>query len=316
MVTNWDMNRTGGTETLAVRLVRALNAMGHSAFILTPTRGAFALWNQDVEIVLPFEPMQVEKALDLARAEYRKKRTDAGKARIAELEAQVMPKPDAAILMHPRIFPGVTFPEKKVYLALGWVGAESPVMGAAPYVAFSDEVATWLSFYGIESEVCFASVDLDRHTPGPALRATNPRVTQIASRPRDVEIIKRSCERAGFEYVDKRCGAPIRNLPEVYQDVDIVIGTETCIKEAMACGRAAYVLGPFGCDGWVTPTNWRDHERHAFRGTLDPRPLTVDGLAEELSGYSPFMGRPNRLIAEENWDVRKLAARLLEIACG
>ena len=268
MVTNWNMHLTGGTERLAVWLVRAHRAMGHEAFIFSPCRGAFAAWNEDVPV-------------------------------LSVTEKHRLPKSDVSVVMHPGALEnvGVKPSGKRVYLACGWAPPETPV-DDGPYLALSDEVAAWLRFRGVESEVVPMGVPLDEFQPGPPLRADAPRVAHLAIRATYGDILREAVREAGMEWVSRGFGdAPKRDMVGLYHSADIVVGTEGCIIEGMACGRAALV-------------------RRAPPRPVPPGAPTVEAVVEALRGYSPDMGVVNRKLAAARHDVTTLAGKLLEAACG
>ena len=70
-----------------------------------------------------------------------------------------------------------------------------------------------------------------------------------------------------------------------------MVGKSRAILDAMACGRAAYVLDFAGGDGWVT------EERYAAWATTSPATRGAGAsteLARDLAGYDPAMGQVNR----------------------
>ena len=95
-------------------------------------------------------------------------------------------------------------------------------------------------------------------------------------------IVERACADAGIET------AP---------DADLVIGHGRSILEAMASGRAAYVYGEDGGDGWVTPERYEVLEGDGFSGRAEPTATDFERLRRDLDGYDPAMGAANRELA-------------------
>jgi hypothetical protein len=94
---------------------------------------------------------------------------------------------------------------------------------------------------------------------------------------------------------------------------DIVVGHGRAILEAMACGRAAYVLGPDGCDGWVTAERYADLEADGFEGRANPETLDRERLRRELAAYRPEMGIVNRDLVAMHHGSGDHAQRLVEL---
>jgi hypothetical protein len=128
-------------------------------------------------------------------------------------------------------------------------------------------------------------------------------------------IVSAGCERAGveFRHVGEH-GEGLTISPEDhYNAADIVFGKAKVIHEAMACGRAAYVLDHNGTEGWVTHENFADLSADNFGGQHRPKPLTVESLASDLAGYTPSMGVVNRDLMVAYHDAVKHASGLVEL---
>ena len=102
------------------------------------------------------------------------------------------------------------------------------------------------------------------------------------------------CEQLGLRYT--QLGRDGKMSPEPVSAIgsaDIVIGYGRSILEAMACGRAAYVLDHLGADGWVTAQSYRELERDGFTGTHSGTEPTHERLRADLMAYDPGMGIVN-----------------------
>jgi hypothetical protein len=114
------------------------------------------------------------------------------------------------------------------------------------------------------------------------------------------DLVLSACAQAGLEctelgrYAERTSAAP----EEEINLVDVVIGEGRSIVEAMACGRAAFVYGQMGGDGWVTPESYADLEAINFAGVTGADALLApEGLASRLRDYSYSMGSVNRDLA-------------------
>ena len=84
---------------------------------------------------------------------------------------------------------------------------------------------------------------------------------------------------------------------QVGDEADLVIGRGLPILEAMASGRAAYVYGEDGGDGWVRPERYELLEADGFSGRAEVSATDFERLRRDLDGYDPAMGPANRELA-------------------
>jgi hypothetical protein len=94
---------------------------------------------------------------------------------------------------------------------------------------------------------------------------------------------------------------------------DIVVGKARAIIDAMACGRAAYVLDVAGGDGWVTEERYPAMEADNFAGQATDWSLDHQRLVTDLADYEPGMGQANRDLVLAHHDVRSHAYALVEL---
>jgi hypothetical protein len=101
---------------------------------------------------------------------------------------------------------------------------------------------------------------------------------------------------------------------------DIVIGYGRSILEAMACGRAAYVLDHLGADGWVTADSYPAMERDGFTGMQSGRHPTPEELRADLLRYDAGMGLVNESLVVSHHSsfvhARELSELLTSVAAG
>ena len=90
-----------------------------------------------------------------------------------------------------------------------------------------------------------------------------------------------------------------------------MLGRGQGIVEALAEGRAAYVYGDEGGDGWVTPERYELLEADGFSGRAEPGATTFERLRAELEEYDPALGPAGRELAQAH-DARAHAQQLVE----
>jgi hypothetical protein len=132
------------------------------------------------------------------------------------------------------------------------------------------------------------------------------------------ELIEGACRAAGLKVT--WIGNEIR--PSAHPEfeiarVEIVIGLGRGVLEAMAAGRAAYVFGVIGGDGWVTPASYAAMEADGFAGGAD-RELVLgpDEIERSLREWRADMGETNRDLASAHHSAREHALALIELADG
>jgi hypothetical protein len=97
----------------------------------------------------------------------------------------------------------------------------------------------------------------------------------------------------------------------------LVIGLGRSVLETMAAGRAAYVYGVIGGDGWVTPERYSSMEADGFAGT-SAASIVLDRarLADDLRSWHENMGEVNRDLAAAHHSAREHATELVSLARG
>lgn len=134
-----------------------------------------------------------------------------------------------------------------------------------------------------------------------------------------LEMIQRACDRAGLELRQIGSQAPTAftlTPVERLNEADIVLGKARVMVEAMACGRAAYVLDHNGGDGWITPSTYTVHAADNFAGQSTDLIVDEDRLAADLGAYDPSMGTANRDLAVLHHAATHHAAALVEFVSG
>jgi hypothetical protein len=155
-------------------------------------------------------------------------------------------------------------------------------------------------------------IDVDRLVPLGALRERPARAVLLGNYPERDELVRAAWGPAGVDV--RRVGFTDQSyeVQEAIADADVVVAKSRAALDAMACGRAVYVLDVFGGDGWVTPELYPALEADHFAGQATERILDTATLARDLSGYSPEMGPVNRDLVLQHHDPRDHVLELLE----
>ena len=169
----------------------------------------------------------------------------------------------------------------------------------AAVVVCSDRMARHVEAMAGEREIVRLRqpIDIKRLCPRGEIRERPRRAlllgNYVAGRRR--ELIAEAWGEAGVECVS--IGAHGSTAPDPAAEIaaaDIVVGKARAILDAMACGRAAYVLDVAGGDGWVTEERYAAMEADNFAGQATEWSLDRDRLVADLAGYRPAMGQVNR----------------------
>lgn len=144
--------------------------------------------------------------------------------------------------------------------------------------------------------------------------AEQPRLAVAVSRTLGVQAatLYEACEHRGLAF--HTVGAPGQESADARLPMgaaDIVFAIGRTALEAMALGRAVYVVDETTVGGWVTPESYADLEARGFTG-FDREPGGVD-LDEALAAYTPRLGADARRLAVEHHAVQFHAARLVEL---
>jgi hypothetical protein len=97
---------------------------------------------------------------------------------------------------------------------------------------------------------------------------------------------------------------------ELDDNADLVLARGSAVVEALAEGRAVYVYGDDGGDGWVTPDRYELLEADGFSGRSEPSASTFERLRAELEDYDPALGPAGRELAQAH-DARVHAQQLV-----
>jgi len=161
-------------------------------------------------------------------------------------------------------------------------------------------------------------VELTRFAPRAAIAESPRRVLLLGNYLTGERraVVLRACEQAELDVTEVgRYGERSSLTPEQEINlVDIVIGEGRTIVEAMACGRAAFVYGQMGGDGWVTPETYPELEAINFAGaTADDSLVAPEDLTARLREYRASMGSANRDLARLHHSASRHTEQLVEL---
>lgn len=291
-------------------------AIGGAATYLTTVAGQLQLLGHEVTIY-------TEEAGDLAReAEQQGIRVAVGESALPdECDALYAQDAPSAYLLADR-FPGR--PQAFCMHAgasefTRWLPPQLPgVVGAI--VVLHERMAQQAAALALREEILRLRqpVDLTRFAPRAAIAESPSRVLLLGNYltgDRRTAVL-RACGEAGLEVLDVGRYADRTTLtPEQEINMaDIVIGEGRSIVEAMACGRAAFVYGQVGGDGWVTPETYPAIEAANFTGITGEDSLVApEDLAARLREYRASMGSANRDLARLHHSAARHAEQLVEL---
>lgn len=155
---------------------------------------------------------------------------------------------------------------------------------------------------------CFRALNLEHRQP--------PRVLWLNNYGAHTRrhILERACRKVGFElkFVGEMA-TPTATPEHQIAGAEVVMSLGRGVLEAMALGRAAYVFGVAGVDGWVTADSYPVLESDGFSGRAFGNPIDFDALVDDLSGWSAEMGEVGRDLACRNHDADEHAVELTQL---
>ncbi|MBV9309510.1 MAG: hypothetical protein JOZ73_01680 [Solirubrobacterales bacterium] len=284
----------GGTETYMLTVAQQLERLGHDALVYTPNAGRFAEFarGQGVRVI---GRDQLPADCDAFFAQ------DA--ASCHELASR-FPAASRVLAVHSRDHALQGAPQVPDVCDL--------------LVVFNDRVHSWVESSAWHPRIARLSQPVDlkrffelgfpRPSPSRALVLSN-----YLDGPR-AELINAACQDAGLKVEWVGVTTSPSSTPEwAIADADIVIGQGRCIVEAMAAGRAAYVYGTVGGDGWVTPDSYPRLEADGFAGLSTAKATEPSAMSADLKRWDPTMGELNRDLASAHHDARRHVVELVDL---
>lgn len=300
----------GGIETHMATLAKELCRLGHKVRLLFPRivqGGLFADAARHGAILEAMDRAGIEKLVSRGEADI----VHAHSHRASELAVALAERfgVRAVTTVHS---PGQELP---------------PPRGPHAVIAVSDEISESLSRRGIAHVRIVNGVDLERFYPAPAgrrrgqplrvvyLGRVSPSKTagmralhEAAGRRQDVEV------RYVADWAPHGSMSPSVAVENELRAADVALATGRGIREAMACGCAAMVLGAFW-DGLVTPENVDRLERYNFSGRASRQRPASPSIAVAIRDLLSDRHRLAALkafgseLARRRWDAREMARR-------
>jgi hypothetical protein len=130
------------------------------------------------------------------------------------------------------------------------------------------------------------------------------------------KLIEDACRASGLSVTWIGATTQTTATPEfAIAGADLVIGLGRSVLEGMAAGRAAYVYGIVGGDGWITPESYPAMEADGFAGTSRrERVIDAETMARDLGTWTEQMGEVNRDLASAHHSARDHAIALVELS--
>jgi hypothetical protein len=286
----------GGTETYNLTVANALVRLGHDVAIYSPNRGAMAELAREQGVpVVGLD--QLPSACDLLVC------SDA--ATCHELTGRYRDAPTVFVAHSADVL--INAPPQLADRCQAVVVLNDRVRRAVTAMAWHAPITRLSQPIDLRR---FSGLGACRNAPERALVTSN-----YLTGPRAV-LVEGACRAAGLEVM--WIGNQIR--PTAYPEfeiarADIVIGLGRSVLEGMAAGRAAYVFGVIGGDGWVTSANYAAMEADGFAGSAD-RELVLEAgeIERSLREWRAEMGEVNRDLVSAHHSARDHTLALLELA--
>ena len=203
---------------------------------------------------------------------------------------------------------------------------------AAALIAVSGEISDILARQGLAHARIENGVDLRRFHPDPAPKPrSKPRLRLVylgRVSPAKVEGLRELHRAVAFrrdvelryvsDWAPDGKARPATAVEDQLRRADAVLATGRGVREAMACGLAALVLGSYW-DGPVTPENVDRLEWFNFSGRESRQRPTAERMAPAIRELAQ---NPRRLLelkafgarlAKARWDAREMARRTLAV---
>jgi hypothetical protein len=288
------LSEPGGSETYAITIAGQLERLGHDVTLYAPEQGPMASHARESGLRVSGQPGELPDEPDAIIVQ-----DGVVSYELAERYGQV----PQIFVAHSADFdlqrpPQVTGVVNTVVVLNDRVGRRLEALGNVPALTRLRQ-----------------PIDVRRFTDlGPL--PERPRRMLVFSRYLDRDrrrAFEDAAAEAGIE-VTEAGGETTTLTPELaIGGADIVVGSGRSILEAMACGRAAYVLGRGGGDGWVTGDRYAALERDGFSGLAFGEPIDAARLRHDLAAYVPEMGVVNRGLVVQHHRAGEHAVELAHV---
>lgn len=286
----------GGTETYTVAVARELGRLGHDAAIYSSNRGAVADFARELGIQV-VDSAQLPRSCDLVIA--------SDGATCHELVGRCLDAP-VVFVVH-----------SADHMLQAPPGLKDRCQAV---VVLNDRVRRAVEARAWHAPVVRLRQPIDLfkyHALGPSRRTARTALvsTNYVAGPR-AQLIEEACRTNGLQLTWIGATTNATATPEsAIAGAELVIGLGRTVLEAMAAGRAAYVFGVVGGDGWVTLERYPAMEADGFAGTaFGDVVIDADRLAADLGCWDEKMGELNRDLASAHHSAREHAISLVDLA--
>jgi hypothetical protein len=210
----------------------------------------------------------------------------------------------------------------QVFVIHGLAGFEHPAQAlhpAPPVITLNGRIEARAEALAGAPEVVRLRqpIDLLRHRPRRASRARARRVLVLGSQNLDgghLGIIESACADLDLELVRIGIqGTPTIAPEDMITGADIVVGYGRSALEGLAMGRATYIWGHGGGDGWVTPENYSALEADGFSGAATGDVIDADRMRTDFTAYRPELGALGFDLVRAHHSATKHAEALLKV---
>lgn len=297
MISHLNFAAFSGTESYVLTVAQQLERLGHEATIYAVETGPMAAFARQQGVRVVDDPSKLPSQCDAVFAQ------DASTA--YQLAARY-PQAIRICAMHSAHNPMQSAPQLED-VCQTVVVLNDRLRRRAEHLAWRGEVVRLRQPIDLKRFNIASAADEPRERPR-VLALSN-----YANRER-LRMIEAACGHAGVELV--HVGAPGRSTPNPEHAIagaEIVISLGRGAIEGMAGGRAVYVFGPSGSDGWVTPENYAALESDGFSGRATDAAIDTARLAADLADWQDGMGETNRDLVWAHHDGERHAIELVEL---
>lgn len=297
LLTNEHLQDLGGSETATYTIARALKGAGHEVDVFTRVLGR-------VSARLQVEGFEVTYQLGSLRG----RRYDCAHVHhnsCARLVRDVFPKLPMVYLGH-GVLPSLEAPPPKA-------------VRVAVHAAVSEEIAAlWREKFGADCgvdrvDIVRNAIDLVRFRPGKPIRERCERILVIRG-PKNLAPWREAARQMSAEITF--VGGKENSVWEIEDEInraDLVVGVGRCVLEAMACGRAVFVMNQQTGDGILTEEKYFESRKHNLSGRRYGYEFAdvASIMREVIVDYRACpMSTMNRTLVEHYHDAYDCAKRL------
>lgn len=289
LVANNKLERVGGTEIYTLSLIKELKNQGHNVEYFTRRRGEIS--------------ERIEKELGVCFKS--KKQYDLILANHNKIVRQLFFKANGPII---QTIHGIT------------PRVEKPSIFADCYVAISREIKEYLNNkYHLSSEVILNGIDCNKFKPITEINTKLSTVLSLSQSEEANTIIEEACEIVGVDFIkaNKQSKTVVKDVLEIINKSDLVVGLGRSAYEAMACARPVIVfdcrkyMGNRG-DGYLNEVI-DESIIYNCSGRSFNKKFEINDLVCELEKYNKSDGQTLREYILKNLEISKQVAKYLEI---